>query len=274
MAAGVDPAALERALRSEGAPACVAPLGLGAVGLEGQMMALRSYLATPRSPRVVILGFAILLPGDTADPSEMVGNRAVELAWSKASDVRLYYPGYPLEDLDRGTRFLIERSTALTTYESILWIRAQKLQDALFHRGAPAAEANRFGLVSDMHALLEGFAHAAESRLARADRWRNDPWFERIRALVDRSGARFLVVHVPMTSAYRRRVESGERWRGYVAWLEADLAAHGDAYADLSAVAGDSLFGDGIHLDEHGAVVFSEALGRVAAPLVSGAEGR
>jgi hypothetical protein len=271
MEAGVDPAALERALRAEGAPVCVAPLGLGAVGLEGQMMALRSYLATPRSPRVVILGFAVLLPGETSDPAEMVGNRAVELAWSKPSDVRAYYPRYPLEDLDRGNRFLIERSTALTTYESILWLRTQKLQDAFLRRGAPQA-ANRFGLLSDMKALLEGFAGDAESRLARADHWQNDPWFERIRSMVDGSGARLLLVHVPMASAYRARVENGERWRSYLAWLTADLAAHGDAYADLASSADDSLFADGIHLSEAGAVVFSEALGRAAASLVKRAE--
>jgi hypothetical protein len=272
MAAGVDAAVLERTLRSQGVPVCVAPLALGAVGLEGQMMALRSYLATPRAPRLVILGVAMLLPGDVSDPSDMVGNRAVELAWSKASDVRLYYPNYPLEDLDRGTRFLIERSSALTSYQSLLWFRAQELQDRLIHRGAPRA-ANRFGLLSDMNALLGVFATNAESRLARADRWRNDPWFERIRAMVDRAGARLLVVHVPMTSAYRARVEASERWRSYAAWLEADLAAHGDEYSDLSSSADDSSFDDGIHLDARGAVVFSEVLGHVAAAVVPSSAG-
>ena len=41
----------------------------GAVGLEGQTMALRAYLATPRSPRLVILGAAVLLPGEISDPA-------------------------------------------------------------------------------------------------------------------------------------------------------------------------------------------------------------
>ncbi len=198
IAAGIDPVALESAVSVGGAHACVAPLGIGAVGIEGQTLALRAYLSAPRSPRVVVLGAGPLLPVKRIDPSDMVGNVAEELAWSRAEDVRAFYPDFPISDLDRGLRFSIARATAFQSYSSLVWAKVQGAQNAMLC--APSrGPANRFGLVEDMQALADVFTRGASRQLERwAGNWQEGAWFERIRALVHARGATLVVVHVPV----------------------------------------------------------------------------
>jgi hypothetical protein len=264
-AAGVDPVAVATALGDAHAPACVAPLGIGAVGLEGQTLALRRYLSARRAPRLVVLGAGLLLPSRPMDPSEMVGNVAIDLDWSRASDVESFFPGFPVDALDPGLRFSIARTNALQTYASLVWARVQIAQSRL--AGETRGPANRFGLVSDMRALAATFAEDAATRLEREkDHWSASRWFEAIDALARAEGTTVLVVQVPMATTYRRAVDETPIWRDYAAWLAADLARRGDAYIDLSASVDDARFADGVHVDEEGARTFSDALGRAIAP--------
>jgi hypothetical protein len=114
-----------------------------------------------------------------------------------------------------------------------------------------------------MNKLADAFASDATQRLDRwAGAWRESSWFESIDSLVHQHGANLVVVHIPMSSGYRQRVNQTEEWRSYSAWLAEDLTRRGDAYVDLSASVEDGHFGDGVHVDHEGAQVFSQALGR------------
>jgi hypothetical protein len=262
MAAGIDAEALRSAI---GDGACVASLGIGAIGIEGQSLALRRYIEASRTPRVVVLGGGPILPSDPIDPSKMVGNVAVELAWSKPGDVGALFPGFPFESLDAGLRFSLERTNAIESYASVVWEKMQLWQARL--TGAATRPSNRFGLVEDMQGLAGAFASNAVDELERwSGRWQEGAWFDAIDAATRRAGATLVVVHVPMVTTYRGRVNALPQWKAYEAWLAADLGRKHDVYVDLSASVDDGLFADGVHLGGQGARVFSTLLGRTVAP--------
>jgi hypothetical protein len=265
--AGIDAGVLEEAAAQRGVRTCAANLGIGAVGIEGQAIALRSYLEH-RSPSIVVLGVGPLLPSAAPDPAEMVGNVAIELAWSRASDVTAFYPSFPFEHLDAGLRFSIARTNVLQSYASLVWARVQALQSSFLGTGG-AAPRNRFGLLSDMHALTKSFTTTAQSQLAENQRaWREGPWFEAIDTMAHEKRAPVLVVHVPMNTAYRRAVNDTPLWSSYEAWLTSDLARRGDSYLDLSAVLGDDRFQDGVHPNSAGARAVSLSVGEAAVRLL------
>ena len=273
MAAGIDGPALTDALRAETVETCVAQLAIGALPISGQAMALRRLVHDGRFPRWVVLGASAgtLLDEDSPDPSELFGNRAAELAWSDSSDIYRYYPGFPFTDLDRGVRFWFARSNALTTYASATWIKTQTLQDRLVGN-RPETQRNRFGSLDDMRALLASFRDRALQALAASNGgYRLSPWFELVQSLVHDSGARLIVLEVPMHASYRREVLDSVGGRKYRQWLESQLARSGDAFLDMSAPASvhDQNFSDGIHLDEGGAKAFSRELGKELASLLS-----
>ena len=268
MEAGIDRDSLNDALSGGRSTGCVASLGIGAVGLEGQSLALRRYLSVRQSPPLVVLGAGVLLPAEPVDPSQMVGNAAVELAWASATDVTNFFPGFPFREIDAGLRFSIERTNAMQSYASLIWAKVQNVQAGLTGGQERIGPANRFGLVQDMNKLADAFATDATQRLERwAGDWRESSWFEHIDWLVQQHGAKLVVVHIPMNSAYRQRVNQTELWGSYSAWLAKDLTQRGDAYVDLSASVDDGHFGDGVHVDHEGAQVFSRALGRAIAAL-------
>jgi hypothetical protein len=266
MQAGVDPEEMRTALGGE---CCVASLGIGALGIEGQSLALRRYVEAPRAPRVVVLGAGPLLPTEPVDPSKMVGNMAVELAWSRAGDVGAFFPGFPFVSLDRGLRFSMERANALESYASLVWEKMQLWQSRL--TGGASHASNRFGLLEDMQALAGGFAADAVDGLERwSGRWQEGPWFDAIDATTRRAGATLVVAHVPVPTVYRRRVNELPLWKSYEAWLAGDLARQHAVYVDMSASVDDELFADGVHLSPDGARLFSSQLGRAVAPYCHG----
>jgi hypothetical protein len=265
MAAGIDAPVLSDFMHSRGVELSVAPLAVGALPISGQAMALRRYIRDGRKPAVVVLGASsgTLLYEDAPDPSALFGNRAAELAWSMPSDVRVYYPDFPFGDLDRGVRFLFARSNALSTYASATWIKTQNLQD-LLTGNARHEPRNGFGSLTDMHALLVGFREQATAELAAWDgHWRLSPWFELARRLAHESGARLVVLEVPMPSSYRQDVLDSGAGRRYSAWLQGELRKGGDTFVDMSSPPGigDEDFGDGVHLNVNGARKFSANLG-------------
>jgi hypothetical protein len=206
------------------------------------------------------------LPVDAIDPSDMAGNAAEELAWSRAGDVRAFFPEFPLRDLDRGLRFSIARATALQSYASLVSAKVQGVQSTILG-ASNRGPANRFGLIEDMQALAGTFANGASRQLERwAGNWQEGAWFEAIRALVHAKGATLVVVHVPVRKLYRRTVNDTALWTSYEAWFRADLAKGGDAYVDLSECLDDALLEDGVHANAEGARIFSQSLGRAIEP--------
>jgi hypothetical protein len=275
MAAGIDPTSLADTLRDRGAPRCVAALGIGAVGISGSAMAMRRLLADNRKPELVVLGESAgsLLPDDPPDPSAFFGNRAVELEWSVPADVATYYPQFPFGQLDRGIRFSLARTNAIQTYESLVWFKVKALQERIVSgdRGGKIESRNRFGLDSDMRALLASFGSNAVTSLQAFDgRWRSSPWFNMLQSLVRQAHARLVVVEMPMASSYRAEVLDREDAVRYRTWLRAELEHSGDVYLDLSpSSVRDEDFADGLHLNESGARRFSAALGEALAPILA-----
>ncbi|MGD0678777.1 MAG: hypothetical protein ABSC94_25505 [Polyangiaceae bacterium] len=275
MQAGIDSASLGSALRRAGMPCCVAPLAIGALPISGAAMAMRRFVADGKRPRVVVLGESAgsLLPYvDAPDPADFfVGNGAAQEVWSVGSDVSLFYPGFPFRDFDRGVRFLLTRTNALQTYDSLVWVKAKELQERFVRHGVVEPR-NRFGTISDMRALVESFRASAMRALRRYDaRWRTSPWFDMVRAIARGRGVPLVVVEVPMPSAYRDRVLASPEGIRYRDWLRTRLSDSGDFFIDLSAPSsiGDESFSDGVHLDESGARAFSMDLGQALAPILA-----
>jgi hypothetical protein len=79
-----------------------------------------------------------------------------------------------------------------------------------------------------------------------------------------------LVVSVPMRTAYRNGVSESPAGRRYRAWLAELLASRpGVTYVDLSGVARDDEFIDGVHVGPRGAATFSEGLAAALSRLPS-----
>jgi len=272
MAAGIDAPVLHDALHGRGVDLCVAPLAIGALPISGQSMAVRRLIRDGHEPAWVVLGASTgtLLDEASPDPSALFGSRAAELAWSEPSDIFRYYPRFPVADLDRGARFWFARSNALSTYASVMWIKAQTLQDRLTSKSTKAPH-NRFGSLSDMEALVATFRADATKKLAASDGdFHLDRWFELLRQISHDAGARLVVIEVPMRSSYRAEVVQSAAGRRYRDWLKAELARSGDLFLDMSAP--DSItdrdLRDGIHLNPAGAKAFSAELGEKLAPLL------
>jgi hypothetical protein len=266
MVEGVDRGSLERALAARGRFACVAPLAIGALKLPGQAVVLRRYLDA-RRPSAVVLGVSdgTLLPDEEAsDPAAMVGNRAVELVWSNADERALFYPDASLRTLDARLRHSVLLQSSLGSYGSLAWISVQSFQDRL--AGASEQQpANRFGRLDDMKALENTFRQGAAAQLSRwNERFEISPWFERIVRLTSERRVPLVVVSVPMRSGYRRVVNESPAAHRYRTWLVSELAKRPrTSYVDLSAVADDDEFMDGVHLGPQGADTFSERLADV-----------
>jgi hypothetical protein len=262
MVAGIDHATLERAFEASGTPVCTASIAIGALKLSGQVIVLRRYLEL-RRPKMVVFGVSegSLLPdAEREDPSAMVGNRAVELAWSNGEERSALYPSFELESLDAQFRHRVRSATALGSFASLAWARLKTMEDGLVRLG-PAGPSNQFGLLSDMQALGGSFQREALDKLARWDgRFPRSFWLDRARELARARGARVVVVAVPMPSAYRRAVNETPAARRFHRWLEQRERDAGERYVDLSAAVSDDQFHDGIHLAAPGAATFSTRL--------------
>lgn len=264
MAAGVDVPTMAKTLEHRHAFHCVAPLGIGALPLSGQAMALRRFVDDGKHPSEIVVGASVgtLLDQGSPDPGAFAGNRAAELAWSRPADVFTYYPDFPFGHLDKGVRFLFNRSNSISVYASPLWFKAQSLQNRLVGISVDEPR-NRFGSLADMHALLGAFADESKAALTRDQtHWHLSSWFEVIRESAERVGARLVVVEVPMPSVYRDEVADSTLGGAYEEWVASALTNAGCGHIDLSNLSSldDTRFTDGVHLDEEGARLFSEAL--------------
>jgi hypothetical protein len=264
---GVDVEVLTRELEARGTPRCVAHLAIGALRLPGQVIALRRYLEV-RRPSVIVLGVSdgtLVPPESYRDPSEMVGNHAVELLWSNAEERAALHPDRTLRALDARLRHALLLGTSLGSYGSLAWLKVQTLQEQV--AGTVELPRNRFGRVADMAALERTFQQGALAALTRWDgRFRTNPWFERALVLATRHRVPVLIVSVPMRSGYRRVVSESPVGRRYDAWLKGELARReGVRYLDLSTTADDGAFIDGVHLGADGARAFSAKLAETLA---------
>lgn len=271
MVAGYDAAALSRGFAQGGAQVCTTNVAIGALKVSGMAVALREYLERGGKPRTIVIGNAadkLVLLEQPLDPATFIGNEAVQLAWSRPSDVGTLYPGFPTANVlafDQGFRFLAARSTALGTYLSIGWQKVQAAQDRF--AGRPKL-ANAFGALEDMDAYGAQLERDARQRLAQAmarpAAERLDRSYLLMEKLARDAGARLVVVELPMPARFRDHVSRAPEARAFRAWLGQRLVTSGGALVDLSAPdwVTPEHFADVLHLNERGAAAFSEQLGR------------
>jgi hypothetical protein len=271
MDAAYSPAALHEALRRRASDRCVADLSIGATDISGIYLSAREYLSRGGRPQLVVIGKvadSLLDPSPTPDPQQMVGNNAIQLIWSRPSDVFVEYPGFPVASVgafDSGFRFLIARATAIGRYQSLFWVRVQRAQDLLV--GAPAQTHNRFGAVADMGQLegdLRGKALGTMARSAALPAQLGlGRWFTRLVALLADARIPFVLVELPMPSAYRRAVSETPEALAYQRWLLGQIGAFNGTLIDLGQPPwiDDAYFADPLHLNQAGAQKLSSDLG-------------
>src|SRR5262249_17486541 len=139
----------------------VADLSLGGVDIDGQAVAVRRFFERGGSAKLVVLGTVPeSLTSQPVDPDGWIGNEAVVLWWSRLSDISLHFPRERIRldpvTLDRMFRFVAYRTTSLSSLRSLLWYRAQNLQDAALRR-RPSTHPTSFGEDVDMRTLAERF---------------------------------------------------------------------------------------------------------------------
>jgi hypothetical protein len=271
MVAGFDRGELEQALAEKSPAPCLATMAIGALRIQGMQVALREYVERGGRPQLIALGAAeetLLGTAEPLDPAAFIGNEAILLAWSHASDVLAFFPGFPFENVhrfDQGLRFLLARSTAFGTYLSLAWQRIQAFQDRL--TGRPLA-VNAFGALADMEASGRRMEAAAppllESALSRPEPERLDPAFGAILALTRAVNARLVVVELPMPASYRQHVTNAPAGTRYLTWLDAYLRTQGATWVNLTHPPwlSPEHFADFVHLNAEGARLFSRDLGR------------
>jgi hypothetical protein len=201
----------------------------------------------------------------------MIGNQAVLLGWSHASDVTLLYPGFPCEHFDHGFRFLTQRSLATTAFGSLAWARVQSLQDRLV--GKPSGTLNQFGLVDDMEALARALTNDVNDRIERyPERIALHPALLELVRLAHERRVPVLLVEVPMPSAYRAALGRATRAPRLREALTDLVVSRGGSSVNLGHPPwiDDTLFDDGLHLGRAGAELFTKDLSaRVAGVLGS-----
>jgi hypothetical protein len=278
MVAGFDENELRAGLAEHGGTGCVATIAIGALRIQGIAVAIREYQRRGGRPRAIVLGAseATLLRSETpADPGEFIGNEAILLSWSRASDVERLYPGFPWENVrafDQGLRFHFARSTALGTYLSLAWQKVQAAQDRLTGQ---VRATNAFGAVSDMEASGRQMQAAAGSLLAgallRPEPERLDPAFHEIEALARAQQAKLVVVELPMPESYRRSVSDTADGRRYQSWVTRHLSERDAAFIERPhpETLRPEHFADFVHLNGAGARQFSRELGRELGTLVN-----
>jgi len=239
-------------------------MSLGGVGLAGQVVAVRRFFERGGTARFVLLGTVPeALKYEPADPDNWVGNEAVTLWWSQATDVNVHFINKPSNPrtVDARFRFLMYRLLTLASLRSLLWFRAQRLQDLLLRRDSKPS--NAFGEVDEMRALEARWVQQGlEASRAGLAAWSLSPWVCELRRVVDAHGAQLIVAELPMPSTYRPVRESG-LGRALRRRLPTEFCGRNVPWLDLSTPVGlaDADFSDGLHVGHAGAELVSQLLG-------------
>jgi hypothetical protein len=275
MVAALNASQFEQGWREcAGTTSRVADLSLGGVDIAGQAVAVRRFFERGGSAKLLVLGTVPeSLASETADPDGWIGNEAVVLWWSRASDALLHFPSSSSapdpRTLDGLFRFLVYRTSSLASLRSLLWARTQHAQDTLLRRN-PETSSTAFGRDSDMRALGRRFIERGlRDSASNPASWHLSAWACELRRQVDLHRTQLMVVELPMPSAYRPVRESG-LGKGLRERLPADFCGRPVEWLDLSRSPGlsDEHFLDGLHLDHSGAALVSKQLGCQASRVI------
>lgn len=251
---------------------CVADLALGGTSPDVRFMAFREYLAAPRRPSALVIGFKghdVIDERDYA-PGHYVGNDAAGYVWGSLADFSTYYPTLSFSALDNAFRFLLFQLTALGANRQTLWVRVDLLEQKLGLK--PKLVTNELG---NVQAFLEIEAEMRAAALANHEQ--RDPatyhlavWHARLVEAARSAGVtRISFVQLPSSSAFERALfPDASRRRAFDDFMTRTADKYGGKFVDLTHEpwVEDSLLVDGLHYSPRGAALISEAIGRALAP--------
>ena len=258
MGAGFDAAAFDKGMGIS-RETSAANLALGASTPVEQLLLLRYALRQGMRPKLLIYGFYdFQLSAPIAIATrDLIGNRAMLYYLEPEYAQRFYY----MTAHDR-VEFELMRHVPMMVDRGAVWARVELFRRRLSQQGMPEEIANRYGRVTDF-TLLES---ASESDFAQTCEEASGRGFisaanEIIRQATE-AGIKVVFVEMPMNPDHVRRFYDTSAWEKYRAHIETLLAADGVIYVDASDwEPKESLFGDHLHLNDAGAVQFSERLG-------------
>jgi hypothetical protein len=168
--------------------------------------------------------------------------------------------------LDGLFRFSSYRMSSLASLRSLLWIRAQQVQDRVVGR-ARASDDTAFGQASDMRTLGQRFVERGRRAVeAGTERWRLSPWVCELRSTAGQHNVRLALAELPMPETYAPVRESA-LGRSLRTSLPRDFCGAPLQWVDLHDVLPreEAIFPDGLHLARTSAPHLSRRMGCEAA---------
>jgi hypothetical protein len=267
MEAGCDMDAFTATWSRVGPPLAAVNLALGATTPVEHAVILDRVLQGAVRPKYIVYGFFDdqLNAPVQGDWSLLVGNRALSYYYPDTA-AALYAPGSTLKRLElkftQSVPMLAERSSLWTQVEFLRW----KMEDI----GMPKRATNRFGRVADFNALQAGDLASFNRRCCAivAEKTGFSRPIQDLMQHARASGARFVLVEMPMPSKHRSVFYASPVWAEMRAHLQALAAEAGATYVVASDwIDDDAKFEDAAHLNEQGAKAFSARLAGAIARL-------
>jgi hypothetical protein len=261
LVAGFDAAEFNARLQLQNGSKEALNLAMTSTGPIEHLLFLRYALAHGTAPCVVIYGFIGLQMSDpiVLANRDLIGKREV-LYYLEPEYARRFYTMSSRDSAE----FQIMRRSAMLSERSAVWGKIERLRRKLSAQGLPAAEENSLGRVADFNRMESPDSAGFALQVTAATNAPLNPPVEEILRESAKSGARIVVVEMPVTSMYRRKFYDTGAWMKYRAHVQSVLAGQNATYINASDwVADDSLFQDYIHLNSAGATVFSSKLGEI-----------
>ena len=256
--AGFDESAFDHAMRLPPGRGSL-NLALGGSSPVEQLLFLRYALRNQIRPGMIVYGFYDLqlstpIHFATAD---LIGNRAVLYYLEPEYARKFYY----LSLHDR-VEFEIMRHFPIAVDRGAFWAKVERARRVIGQQGMPLERTNQFGRADDFSLLewsnAEKFAQACE-RATSVDLV--SPVAEIVRQGAE-AGAEIVFVEMPMPPAHVRSFYGTPAWEKYREHVRGIVEPQGVRYIDASQWIDDvSLFHDALHLENQGAVQFSQRLG-------------
>jgi hypothetical protein len=256
--AGFDAAAFDKGIGLS-ADTSTVNLSLGASTPVEQFLLMRYGLQHRMRPKLLIYGFYDfqLSTPLVLSTRDLVGNRAM-LYYVEPEYARKFYYLSPHDRVE----FELMRRFPMMVDRGAVWAKVELFRRRLSQEGMPEELSNRFGRVTDF-SLLES---ANESDFAQTCEEASGRGFisavDEIIRQASSAGMKVVFVEMPMNPDHVRRFYDTSAWEQYRAHVQSLLSAEGVTYIDASHWVGEeSMFGDHLHLNEAGALLFSERLG-------------
>lgn len=258
--AGCDAEAFKAAWPDTNHPPVVVNLALGATTPVEHYIVLKEALARAPHPKYLIYGFFDdqLYSPVKGSYSDLVGNRAFSYYFPEDA-AKFYSPGSRFE----AWKMKLISHIPMLADRSSVWGKVELLRRRLAEIGMPHQTVNRFGRVADFANLeskdVPSFVQRCQA-IVQSHREFSPPVREILR-LAHEHGITMILVEMPMPAQHRKLFYSLPAWQELREHLQTLAAREHAFYLPASDwVNDDNKFEDAVHLNEKGAVLFSDAL--------------